>query len=438
MALTKVTLTGTIDTIKAAFTKVNDIIDDLLSTSNGLGASTIGIEDSAGNMAAANVETALAEIYTDTSSARTLAAGFDENSATTTGLTWGYKAGTIRVDNTITSVAASTIGLTDDATNYVELNQSGTMTKNTTAFTTGFIPIRQVVCASGSQSTSTDKRAWFIAIPDASAGQEGVVELATIAETRLGTDTKRVVTPSTARDFIWRMHVGKRAKFTWKDANEIYIDPSSYRSEGANNRMVYNIDRLTYTFTNLGVSDWSYLYIDDSDLESNSTNLLSADYLIDSTTEPVWSASKEGWYNGDDLCIFAVLTDGSSNILKFYHDGDFVLFDVPIQNYSSAGLPDTTWVDVTLSVPKFSTRANVEFTLSTGGDATTAIAYWRVNGGTGVHNIDQSDNDWSATRIKPNCMVITDSSQIIEIKYSVTGDHSLTVDTDGWFFPNEV
>ncbi len=61
MAFTKVTIPT--DKIKAGFDKVNDLIDDLLSTSNGLGASQIGIEDSAGNTTNANVETALAEIY---------------------------------------------------------------------------------------------------------------------------------------------------------------------------------------------------------------------------------------------------------------------------------------------------------------------------------------------------------------------------------------
>ena len=70
MALTKATLTGTINNIKEGWTKFNDLIDDLLSTSNALGASQIGIEDTAGNMAAANVEDGLAEIYTDTEEIR--------------------------------------------------------------------------------------------------------------------------------------------------------------------------------------------------------------------------------------------------------------------------------------------------------------------------------------------------------------------------------
>jgi hypothetical protein len=161
MSLTKVTLTGTVDTIKAGWTKFNDLIDDLLSTDSGLGASCIGLEDSADNVAATNVEAAIAEIYTDTSSVRTLGDVFDEDSYTTTGLTWGYKAGTVRFDNTITTVAAGTVSLTDDATNYIEVNSSGTVSRNTTAFTSGRIPIRTVVTSAGVQTTSTDGRSWF-------------------------------------------------------------------------------------------------------------------------------------------------------------------------------------------------------------------------------------------------------------------------------------
>lgn len=174
MAFVKVVQTGTRDTIKTAFARVNTLIDDLLSTSADKGASQIGLLDSADNVAAANVEDAIAEIYTDVGGAITLSQGFDVNSATTTGLTWGYKAGTVRFDNTITSVLAGTVSLTDDATNYVEVDSAGTVSRNTTGFTSGRVPIRTVVTASGVQGTSTDKRSWFqawdIPLPVAKGG----------------------------------------------------------------------------------------------------------------------------------------------------------------------------------------------------------------------------------------------------------------------------
>ncbi len=161
MSFTKVVLTGTKDKIKAAFERFNTFIDDLLAITSGKGASQVGIYDAAANMSAANVEDALAEIYTDTTTVRALGEVFAENTSTTTGLTWGYSAGTVRFDNVITVVAAGTVSLTDSATNYIEVNSAGSVTRNTTAFTSGRIPIRQVITLAGVQTTSTDKRSWF-------------------------------------------------------------------------------------------------------------------------------------------------------------------------------------------------------------------------------------------------------------------------------------
>jgi hypothetical protein len=195
MSLTKVTRATTL--IKDGWGAFNTLIDDLLSVASGKGASQIGVLDAAGNMDAVNVEGALAEIYTDHATTKALAETFDENPATTTGLVWGYKGGIFRLDSTVTTVSAGTIALTDDATNYIEIDPSdGLVKKNTTSFTSGRIPIRTVLTASGSQSTSTDKRAWFTQAAGATETTSGTVELATDAETITGTATDRAVTPA--------------------------------------------------------------------------------------------------------------------------------------------------------------------------------------------------------------------------------------------------
>ncbi len=185
MAFTQVTRATTL--IKDGWGAFNTLIDDLLSVANGKGASQVGIEDTAGNMSATNVEDAIAEIYTDHSTTKVLAETFDENPATTTtGLVWGYKGGLFRLDSTVTTVSAGTIALTDDATNYVEIDPSdGLVKKNTTSFASGRIPVRTIVTASGEQTTSTDKRAWFT-----------TTAFATNAETITGTITGKAVTPS--------------------------------------------------------------------------------------------------------------------------------------------------------------------------------------------------------------------------------------------------
>mgnify|MGYP001244486061 FL=1 len=166
MALTPVTMTGASKyNLKAAWTAFNQLITDLASTATGKGASCIGVYDSAGNFTATNVETALAEVYTDHAPALAMSIIFAEKSATTTGLTWGYEGGTLRNDNVITTVAAGTVSLTDDTTNYVEVTAAGVVYVVSSAFTEGRIPIRTVVTSGGVQTASTDKRGWLAVWP---------------------------------------------------------------------------------------------------------------------------------------------------------------------------------------------------------------------------------------------------------------------------------
>jgi hypothetical protein len=77
------------------------------------------------------------------------------------GLNLVVKEGRIRKDNVVTSVAEQTISLTNNATNYVEINDTGTATSNTVGFTSGKIPIAIVATSGGSISSIIDKRAWF-------------------------------------------------------------------------------------------------------------------------------------------------------------------------------------------------------------------------------------------------------------------------------------
>jgi hypothetical protein len=80
------------------------------------------------------------------------------------GLNFKYKAGKVRNDSAIYDTSAGQVALTDDATNYVEVDPAdGTVSANTTGFTSGLIPLYEVVTASGAISTVTDKRTSAIA-----------------------------------------------------------------------------------------------------------------------------------------------------------------------------------------------------------------------------------------------------------------------------------
>lgn len=86
---------------------------------------------------------------------------FAEDESSHSGLDFGYKNGIVANGTTITNVSGSTITLTDDDTNYVEVDNDGTVSANTTSFTTGKIPLFTVLTASGSISTVTNKRCYF-------------------------------------------------------------------------------------------------------------------------------------------------------------------------------------------------------------------------------------------------------------------------------------
>lgn len=77
-------------------------------------------------------------------------------------LNLNIKAGRIRNDNTLTDTSAQVVALTDNITNFVELDTLGVASDNTTGFTAGSIPIAIVVTSGADITGVTDKRAWIV------------------------------------------------------------------------------------------------------------------------------------------------------------------------------------------------------------------------------------------------------------------------------------
>jgi hypothetical protein len=86
---------------------------------------------------------------------------FGRRASTTSLLTWGYYGGDMLVDGVLTTISNSTIALTGSATNYVESTPAGVVTKNTTGFTAGYIPLYSIVTDSTSVTSYSDVRAWI-------------------------------------------------------------------------------------------------------------------------------------------------------------------------------------------------------------------------------------------------------------------------------------
>ncbi len=83
--------------------------------------------------------------------------GYKRN--TTSGLNVGYYGGLFIYQGALQSMADGTIALTASQTNYVERTRSGTVSKNTSGFTAGSIPMFIAVTGTAGVTSVTDKRA---------------------------------------------------------------------------------------------------------------------------------------------------------------------------------------------------------------------------------------------------------------------------------------
>ena len=87
---------------------------------------------------------------------------FARRGALCSGLNWFYFGGSMLVDGVLTVIAnnVAALALSASATNYVEATRAGVVSKNTTAFTPGSIPLYTAVTGASSVTSYTDVRAW--------------------------------------------------------------------------------------------------------------------------------------------------------------------------------------------------------------------------------------------------------------------------------------
>lgn len=79
--------------------------------------------------------------------------------ADTTGLTLGFHGGKLGINGVVTVISDGTLALTASSTNYVEVNPStGSISKNTTAYTPGYWRIGRAVTGTASITTWYDDR----------------------------------------------------------------------------------------------------------------------------------------------------------------------------------------------------------------------------------------------------------------------------------------
>lgn len=238
-------------------------------------------------------------------------------------------------------------------------------------------------------------------------------------------------------------NIDRRSLFTYTDTDTVSIGPGVYFHDGTTRQCVFWDADIAFNFgsggsnalsDDLTASAWHYVYLDDSAIVTQGSPELDADCFLNDTTAPTWSDAKHGWYNGSDRCIFAVITNGSSQILEFFHQMDFVYFadHVTVESGSAVG---TSFADITaLTMPSFSRESSLCFNF-TYVDNNVGIM-WRTNGQSGsTGHIAVPALDGAIARGASGVKVLTDSSHLIEIKETGSSSNTVVITQDGWFFP---
>ena len=239
-----------------------------------------------------------------------------------------------------------------------------------------------------------------------------------------------------------------RAKFIYYDADELYISAGMYHHHGTVEQNVYWDSKLTFKVGSAGsnahssdlTNAWHYLYLDDSAIVTLGTNLLDNTCFLNHTTAPTWSEAKHGWYGtavgnlqAVDRCIFAIYGDATPNITEFIHAGNTVMWADGVETQAAVDIDDTFTDIAALRIPGFATLGLVFFERdNTSGNHW----WWRTNGQTGTvgHRILRGLAA-NVIDVGTPMKVITDSSQIIEVKKDVAGTQKISCWTEGWIFP---
>jgi hypothetical protein len=239
----------------------------------------------------------------------------------------------------------------------------------------------------------------------------------------------------------------QRARFLWKDADEIYINPGCYEIKGGQYPFVYWDSQLTFqggsggsnaSSDDLTATGWHYIFIDDSAVDTNNSPLLTNACFRNETTAPTWTPAKNGWYTGLDRCIFAVYVTAANNIDDFEHSGDYMNYVA--QKIDRAAAKCTTWTDVTLTLPAFafSAQCTMYSINETGGLSSNLTSRWRTNGSSGVgHVVTRPDRASGEIIYSINSFrAMADSTFKIEVDTDTADDNvTLAIHTDGYYLP---
>uniref|UniRef100_A0A6M3XQB3 Uncharacterized protein n=1 Tax=viral metagenome TaxID=1070528 RepID=A0A6M3XQB3_9ZZZZ len=335
----------------------------------------------------------------------------------------GYIGDHLHVQNTDSLTTATTFGINSGGNSLV-LSSSGLTASRTITFPN--TSNQTLIGATDLVSIAASKGATLVGIQDSGNYFSGANVEAITQE--LGSDVSTLQTETHNR--------GMKNGFimAYSSTTAITIGGGMWAHTGTTNRHVYLSSQITFTLgpggsnassTALGANQIHYLYLDDSAIVAAATSLLTASEFLNSTTAPVYSHSKAGWYSTNDRCIGAVLTNASNEVLSFAVFGShFYRYASPVTEYTTAAAATTyTALDISSSVPRFCTRARLRITSVSAG----TVLYF----------------DTSSTATTPECATFSTANtpEMADVPltaaqlsyYYASAGNNIDVDTSGYY-----
>ena len=219
--------------------------------------------------------------------------------------------------------------------------------------------------------------------------------------------------------------------FAYESSTQIdLLGPGSYPLYGVGRVGFYGA--ISYDFTSLSDGFWTYLYIDASTVTG--PGIITSANLTDSSVAPIYDDSKGGWYNGDDLCIFAVY-GAIAGYLYFSNTGDFVSIgeDSDFGVLGVAVIGGSPTLNVQLNAPAFTSRFGATLSLIRNG--ADSVLFVRPSGINNTGRRVTAVTTVSAFSEIPTDGLSMSSSQQIDIVGGSGANALLDIFVYSWFFP---
>jgi hypothetical protein len=184
---------------------------------------------------------------------------------------------------------------------------------------------------------------------------------------------------------------------------------------------------------------WNYVYLDSSAITAG-VDVTASEIIVDATV-PTYSASKRGWYNGDDRCIF-VFYGESSAIKEFSQNDNYVFYIADIVDLASE--TTTGWQAHQVTIPPIG-PAHGEFTVAiyaAGTDHLGSTFLLRADSGSG-HFIgkveggeDDKDEDFAISKVRQMTYIDGGVSKVQIYKSGGDPNNFSSIRTNGYYLPD--